>query len=142
MRRFWVYTIGLQDQPPPLEWLIEWEHHRSEMWFAKTKRPASISAGDRAVIYGSQAKGFLAAVEVTGEAPEANSDADGKVRFPYVMRHRVLVAKLADNSIAAPENAGIASQRIQRGPHTEIDVDEYARAVQALLAAAELSATG
>ena len=56
MRRFWVYTISLQDKAPPLEWLVFWEHHRTEMWFPKNKRPACVSAGDRAVIYGSQAE--------------------------------------------------------------------------------------
>ncbi len=136
MRRYWVYTIGLQDQAPPPEWIVEWGHHRTEMWFPRTKRPVSISVGDRAVIYGSQAKGFLAAVEVVGHEPEDNSDEDGKHRFPFVMRHRLLVAKLADSNVATPEAAGILSQRIQRGPHTEISADEYQVAVQTLLAAA------
>ena len=142
MRRFWVYTIGLQDKAPPLEWLVFWEHHRTEMWFPTNKRPVSVSAGDRAVIYGSQAKGFLAAVEVTGDEPEQNTDEDGKTRFPYVMKHRLLVAKVADNNIASPEAAGMNSRRIQRGPHSEINEDEYNRAVAVLLEAAGRSATG
>ena len=29
-----------------LEWLVEWEWHRTEMWFPRTKRPVSISRGD------------------------------------------------------------------------------------------------
>ena len=94
------------------------------------------------MIYGSQAKGFLAAVEVTGQKPEENADNDGKTRFPFVMKHRLLVAKVADNNIASPEAAGIASQRIQRGPHTEIDESEYERAVAVLLEAAGRCATG
>lgn len=142
MRRFWVYTIGMQDKAPPLEWLVFWEHHRTEMWFPTNKRPASVSAGDRAVIYGSQAKGFLAAVEVTGDEPEENTDDDDKARFPYVMKHRLLVAKVADNNIASPEAAGMNSRRIQRGPHSEINEDEYNRAVAVLLEAAGRSATG
>lgn len=138
--RHFVYTIGLANQPPPAEWWLHWEHHRTEMWFPKTKRPAAISAGDRALIYGSQAKGFLAAVEVVGHEPEENQDEDGKVRFPYVMRHRLLVAKLADNNVASPEAAGMASRRIQRGPHTSIESDEYERGVNVLLEAAARSA--
>ena len=110
------------------------------MWFPTNKRPASISSGDRAVIYGSKAKGFLAAVEIVGHEPEENQDEDGKTRFPYVMRHRLLVAKLADGHVASPEGAGIPSRRIQRGPHTEINADEYSRAVDVLLEAARRSA--
>ena len=112
------------------------------MWFPTNKRPVSVSAGDRAVIYGSRAKGFLAAVEVTGDEPEENTDDDGKARFPSVMKHRLLVAKVADNNIASPEAADMNSRRIQRGPHSEINEDEYNRAVAVLLEAAARSATG
>ena len=141
MAKFWVYTIGLHDQAPPPEWLVEWGHHRTEMWFPRTKRPASISAGDHAVIYGSQAKGFLAAVVVVGHTPEENRNKEGKERFPFVMRHRLLVAKLADDNVAAPEAADIPSRKIQRGPHTEISEDDYRRAVDVLVDAARRSAT-
>jgi len=94
------------------------------------------------VIYGSQAKGFLAAVEVTGHAPEENADEDGQARLPYVMKHRLLIATVADANIASPEAAGIASRRIQRGPRTEINKPEYDHAVAALLEAAGGSARG
>lgn len=140
MPRYWVYTIGLQDQAPPSEWVVEWGHHRTEMWFPRTKRPASIARGDYAVIYGSQAKGFLAAVKVVGEGPEPNPDPDGHRRFPYLLRHQLLVAKLADEHVASPHSAGISVQRIQRGPHTEISRDEYRSAVATLLRAARLTA--
>ena len=139
--RYWVYTIGHFDEAPPFEWLSEWQWHRREMWFPRTKRPASISEGDRAVIYGSQGRGFLAAVEVVGRTPEPNEDDEHRDRFPWVRRHRLLAAKACDGNVASPESAGINTKRIQRGPHTEISPDEYARAVDALLDAARRTAT-
>jgi hypothetical protein len=134
--RYWVYTIGVAEQAPPFDWLVEWEWHRTEMWFPRTKRPASVSAGDRAVVYGSQGRGFLAAVEITGSEPERNPRADHRDRFPWILEHRLLVAKASDGNVASPESAGIATARIQRGPHTEIGRDDYGRAVAALLTAA------
>jgi hypothetical protein len=110
------------------------------MWFPDSKRPVSVSRGDRAVMYGSQGRGFLAAVEITGEGPEANSDADGATRYPWVLKHRLLVSKVADENIATPEAAGISTRRVQRGPHTEISREEYERAIDALLEAARRSA--
>lgn len=138
--RYWVYTIGHADKAPPYEWLSSWEWHRSEMWFPRTKRPTSISAGDRAVVYGSRARGFLASVEITGHAPEPNPREGHQDQFPWVLRHRLLVSKACDGNVASPESAGIRTQRIQRGPHTEIDRDEYERAIDALLAAARRTA--
>jgi hypothetical protein len=110
------------------------------MWFPKTKRPVAVSAGDRALIHGSQGRGFLAAVEVVSHEPEDNQTEWGKERFPYVLKHRLLVAKLADNHVATAEDAGFPTRRIQRGPHTKIGADEYERGLQALLAAGALSA--
>lgn len=138
--RYWVYTIGHYDEAPPFEWLSEWEWHRTEMWFPRTKRPRSISAGDRAVIYGSQGSGWLAAVDVTGREPEPNRRRGHQERFPWVLKHRLLVSKACDDNVATPESAGISTKRIQRGPHTEIGCDDYARAVTALLAAARQTA--
>jgi hypothetical protein len=138
--RYWAYTIGHYNEAPPLEWWKEWEWHRTEMWFPRTKRPAQISAGDRAVIYGSKGSGFLAAVEVAGSQPELNHRDGHRDRFPWIMRHRLLVAKPRDDNIATPESAGISTRRIQRGPHTGIERDEYVRAVASLLEAARLSA--
>jgi hypothetical protein len=139
--RYWVYTIGHSYEAPPFEWLTEWEWHRTEMWFPRSKRPASISAGDRAVIYGSQAHGFIAAVEITGQAPEPNPREGHQDQFPWVLEHRLLVSKACDDNVASPESAGIRTQRIQRGPHTEIERDEYVRAVDALVDAARKTAT-
>ena len=138
--RFWVYTIGHADKAPPYEWLSEWEWHRTEMWFPRTKRPASISAGDRAVVYGSQGRGFIAAVEISGHEPELNPRAGHRDRFPWVLKHRLLVSKACDDNVASPEFAQISTQRIQRGPHTEIERDEYERAVAALVDAARRAA--
>jgi hypothetical protein len=140
--RHWAYTIGHADEAPPPDWLSEWEHHRTEMWFPRTKRPISISKGDRAVIYGSRGRGFLAAVEITGAGPE-KKDRVGKggMEFPWVLEHRLLVSKACDDNVAAPESAGISTQRIQRGPHTEITRDEYEHAVEVLLEAARRTAT-
>jgi hypothetical protein len=139
--RYWAYTIGHFDLAPPFEWLSEWEWHRTEMWFPRTKRPVSISAGDRAVVYGSQGRGFLAAVEVTGQTPEPNTRPGHQVQFPWILKHRLLVSKACDDKVASPESAGISTQRIQRGPHTEIGPDDYERAVAALVAAARRTAT-
>ncbi len=141
MRRYWAYTIGHFDEAPPFEWLTEWEWHRTEMWFPKTKRPRSISADDRAVIYGSQGSGWLAAVEITHSRPERTPRSDHNQRFPWILKHRLLVAKACDEHVASPESAGISTQRIQRGPHTEIDRDGYERAVAVLLEAARATAT-
>ncbi len=136
MAKYWVFTIGLQDQPPPPEWLIHWGHHRDRMLFPAKKRPVAVSAGDRAVIYGSQGTGFLAAVEVLSHEPEANTHEETKDRFPFALRHRLIVAKVADEHVASPEAAGIPIRRVQRGPHTEISRAEYERAVAELLQAA------
>jgi hypothetical protein len=83
---------------------------------------------------------ILAAVEITGERPEANTDVDGVGRYPWVLKHRLLVSKVADGNVATPEAAGISTRRVQRGPHTEISRDEYERALDALLDAARRTA--
>jgi hypothetical protein len=139
--QYWAYTIGHFNLAPPFEWLSKWEWHRTEMWFPRTKRPTGISAGDRAVVYGSQAHGFLAAVEITGHEPEPNPRPGEQDQFPWILKHRLLVSKACDNNVASPEAAGIRTQRIQRGPHTEINRDEYERAVATLVAAARKTAT-
>lgn len=48
--------------------------------------------------------------------------------------------KAADQHVALPEDAGINPNRVVRGPHTKIEPDEYGRGVNAMLAAARLSA--
>jgi hypothetical protein len=141
--RYWVFTIGRKDLPPPRDWLAYWSHHLTESWFAATKRPVGVSRGDRAIVYGSQARGFLAALEVESDAPEPNTHRNRAEaeRYPYVLRHRLLISKPADENVASPEEAGLNPRRIVRGPHTEISHDEYERCVAALLAAARHSAT-
>lgn len=134
--KHWVFTVGLRDQAPPLDWLAVWEHHVSEMWFPATKRPVSVSRGDRALVYGSQGRGFIAAVEVLSDAPERNHDP----RFCWKLRYRLLVSKAADGNIASPEAAGINPNRVVRGPHSEIDHDEYAHGVEVMLQAAAQTA--
>lgn len=140
--KYWVYTIGTRDAKPPEGWLAEWPHHAYEMWFTDTKKPTGISAGDRAIFYGSHGRGFLGAVEVAGREPQPNRDKDagGRKRWPWVLEHRLLVAKAADRHIASPDAAGINARRIARGPHTEIGADEYMAALEQLLAAAAESA--
>jgi hypothetical protein len=132
----WVFTVGLRDQEPPVDWLAEWGHHVSEMWFPVTKRPVSVERGDRALIYGSRGRGFIAAVEVTGDQPEPNDDA----RFPYKLGYRLLVSKAADNNSALSQDADINPSRVIRGPHTEISSDEYHRGVALMLDAAARTA--
>jgi hypothetical protein len=135
----WIFTIGTRDQPPPEDWLGEWGHAATELWFPEKKRPVSVERGDRAVVYGSS-RGFIAAVEVLSEEPEENEDPEGRERWPWRLRHRLLVAKAADGSVADPEAAGIDPARVWRGPTTRVDEEEYRRAVAALLAAASASA--
>lgn len=134
--RYWVFTVGLRDQEPPENWLAVWRHHVSEMWFPSTKRPASVDRGDRALIYGSRRRGFIAAVEVTGNRPEPNNDP----RFPYKLRYRLLVSKAADANTALPRDANINPNRVIRGPHTEISRNEYHRGVALMLDAATRTA--
>jgi hypothetical protein len=136
MRKFWVFTVGMRDAAPPIDWLAQWRHHVDEMWFPSTKRPVAVQAGDRAVIYGSQGRGFIAAVEVTSTAPEPNADE----RWTWKLKHRLLAAKAADEHVASPEAAGIDSARVVRGPHTQIDEDAYHRAVAVMLREAGHSA--
>jgi hypothetical protein len=134
--RYWVFTVGLRDQEPPVDWLGEWRHHVSEMWFPATKRPVSVDRGDRALIYGSRGRGFIAAVEVTGDRPEPNDDS----RFPHKLGYRLLVSKAADINSALPQDADINPSRVIRGPHTEISSDEYRRGVALMLDAAARTA--
>jgi hypothetical protein len=138
LMRYWVFTIGLQDEAPPPEWFYEWGHHLREMWFPNKKRPVSVSAGDRALIYGSQSRGFLGAVSIVSHHPEQNLDDRGQVRerFPWKLRYQLLVAKIARGNVASPDDAGINPRKIQRGPHTEISRSEYESGVDALTAAA------
>lgn len=136
MRQYWVFTVGTRDVAPPIDWLAQWSHHVDEMWFPSTKRPVAVQAGDRAVIYGSQGKGFIAAVEVTSTAPEPNDDP----RWPWKLKYRLLASKAADYNVASPDAAGIDSPRVVRGPHTRISEEEYHRAVAAMLQEASASA--
>jgi hypothetical protein len=137
MRRYWVFTIGTRDLAPPVDWLASWPQHVDQMWFPRTKRPVSVSRGDRAVIYGSQGRGFIGAVEVLSSEPEPNeSPESGARRYPWILRYRLLAAKAADDNVAHPEAAGIATRRVQRGPHTKIEEEEYQRAAAAVLEAA------
>lgn len=137
MRRYWVFTIGLRDLAPPVDWLARWDHHVEEMRFPRTKKPVAVHAGDRAIIYGSQGRGFIAAVEVISTEPEPN---EGDDRFPWRLRYRLLVAKAADAHVASPEDAGLNPARVVRGPHTQIDEREYRSAVHSMLAAAAATA--
>ena len=130
--RFWVFTVGLRDLAPSPDWLVEWPHHVNEMWFPGKKRPVSVGRGDRALIYGSQGRGFIAAAEVLSDEPEPNHDR----RFPWKLRYRLLVSKSPDRYAATPEAAGINPNRVVRGPHSEINEDEYHRGVAVMLEAA------
>jgi hypothetical protein len=134
--RYWVFTVGLRDQEPPVDWLAAWRHHVSEMWFPATKRPVSVDRGDRALIYGSRGRGFIAAVEVTGDRPEPNND----LRFPFKLPYRLLVSKAADANVALPQDAGIDPRRVIRGPHSGISRDEYNSGVALMLDAATRTA--
>jgi hypothetical protein len=136
MRQYWVFTVGTRDEAPPIDWLAQWSHHVDEMWFPGTKRPVAVQAGDRAVIYGSQGRGFVAAAEVMSTAPESNDDP----RWPWKLKYRLLAAKAADYNVASPDAAGIDSARVVRGPHTRISEAEYHRAVAAMLQEASASA--
>jgi hypothetical protein len=82
------------------------------------------------------ARGFIAAVEVTGHEPEENND----VRYPWKLSYRLLATKAADDNVASPAQAGINPNRVIRGPHSTIDPDEYERGVAVMLEAAQRSA--
>jgi hypothetical protein len=133
---YWVFTVGTKDYAPPLDWLVVWPHHVNEMWFPEHKKPVSVSRGDRALVYGSQGRGFIAAVEVLSEEPEPNTDP----HYVWKLRYRLLVSKASDRYVASPADAGINPNRVVRGPHTEIDEDEYHRGVEVMLAAAARTA--
>jgi len=128
---YWVFTIGLRDQRPPEQWLVEWPHHANEMWFPTGKPPRSINAHDLALLYGSQRRGFIGAVEVLSGTPQRNP-ADSHFTWKY----RLLISKVADGNIAAPETAGINPNRIVRGPHSSIEEQDYRRGLAVLLEAA------
>jgi hypothetical protein len=133
---YWVFTVGTRDQAPPVDWLTVWPYHVYESWFARTKRPVAVSAGDRAVVYGSQGRGFIAAIEVLSHEPVPNTNERSHERFPWKLEHRLLVSKAADGNIASPQAAGINPNRIVRGPHTRIDAADYHAAVRVMLEAA------
>lgn len=137
--RYWVFTIGTRDHAPPVNWLEGWDWHVNEMWFPSTKRPVSVRAGDRAVIYGSHGRGFIAAVEVTSDQPEPNPRSK-EARFPWIVKYRLLVSKAADKNVASPDDAGLNPRRVVRGPHTAITAEEYERAVRVMLDAAARTA--
>jgi hypothetical protein len=133
-RRYWVYCIGTANSPPPVNWLEEWNHHIHEMWFPVTRRPTGINAGDRAVIHGSDGKGFLAAVEVTSPEPEENSDEEGRIRWPHVLQHRLLVGILADHNAPSLDDVGWDNpRRLRRNSHVEIDAETYERIANAVV---------
>lgn len=132
----WVFTVGTRETPPADDWLVQWPHHVDEMWFPDHKRPHAVSQGDRALIYGSHKRGFIAAVEVVSDQPEPNTDP----RYVWKLRHRLLIAKGADQHVAAPEDAGISTRRVMRGPHTTISPEDYHRGLDALLDAARRAA--
>jgi len=136
----WVFTIGTRDWAPALNWLEQWGHLSHEMWFPGSKKPTGITAGDRGVFYGSHGHGFLGAVEVLSEIPEPQTREEDKDRWPWIMRHRLLVSKAADKNIASPEMAGMTTRRVARGPHTQISAEEYDSAVEQMLRAAARTA--
>lgn len=139
MRGYWVFNIGTTDQAPPLDWLAAWRHHTEEMWFPPNKRPSGVRTGDRAVINGSGRRGFLAVVEVISVEPEQNltDDAEGRARWPYKLRHRLLLAIRADGHAPSLEDVGWENPlRLRRQPHVRIDEPTYERIAAAIVAGA------
>jgi hypothetical protein len=139
MRNHWVFNIGTGDNAPPPDWLAEWGHHAGEMWFPPNKRPSGVRAGDRAVLNGSQRRGFLAVVEVlsTGPEPSEADSADDRRRWPYRLRHSLLVAIRADERAPSLEDVGWEnSLRLRRQPHVSIDERQYRQIADAIVAAA------
>ena len=122
----WLFTIGVGKVAPPLSWWVDWQHHRTEMWFPPTKRPVSIEVGDRALLNGSQRKGLLAVVEVVSHEPEPRERCPGKIRY------RLIAAKAADGYASALEDAGINPRSTQRQPHIHISPAQYRAGVESL----------
>jgi hypothetical protein len=139
----WLFTIGVGKVSPPLSWWVDWEHHRTEMWFPWTKRPISIDAGDRALLNGSQRRGLLAAVEVVSHEPEPNEteDDEARERWPWKVRYRLIAAKCADSNLASLEDAGVSPRSTQRQPHIRITPDQYRAGVESLARAIVRSAS-
>jgi hypothetical protein len=136
MRSFWTFNIGTAEDPPREDWLAAWRHHTQEMWFPPNKRPTGVRAGDRAVINGSGRRGFFAVVEVSSTEPEPNQteDLDGRRRWPWILRYRLLVAIRADEHAPSLEDVGWRNPRsLRRQPHVRIDRDTYERISQAIV---------
>ena len=139
MRNYWVFNIGTGDNAPPEDWLAAWRHHTEEMWFPPNKRPSGVRAGDRAVIHGSQRRGFLAVVEIISTEPEPNDapKAEDRKRWPYKLRYKILVAIRADNLAPSLEDVGWDNTlRLRRQPHVKIERDVYERIARAIVEAA------
>jgi len=139
MPNFWVFNIGTARQAPPEDWLAAWSHHTGQMWFPPTKRPTGVSAGDRAVIHGSGSRGFLAVVEVISTEPEPNptEDDEGRHRWPWILRYRLLLAIRADAHAPSLERVDWPNPKsLRRQSHVRIDREMYERVCGALLEAA------
>jgi hypothetical protein len=138
---YWLFNIGTGQFAPPEDWFIaaEWSHHQTEMWFPPNKKPTGVSVRDRAVINGSKRRGILAAVEIVSTEPELNTtgNLEERLRWPWKVRHRLLVAKSADERHAATlEAAGISPLSTRHQPHIRLQPVQYHAAVDALLRAA------
>jgi hypothetical protein len=133
----WLFNIGVGKTSPPLAWLVEWEHHRSEMWFPPTKRPIGIEAGDRALVNGSQRRGLLAAVQIVSHEPELNetTEEESRERWPWKIRYLLIAAKCADDNLASLEDAQINPRSTQRQPHIHLSPAQYQAGVRSLAAA-------
>jgi hypothetical protein len=136
MRSFWTFNIGTAEYAPPEDWLAAWRHHTQEMWFPPNKRPTGVRAGDRAVINGSGQRGFFAVVEVVSTEPEPNQteDLEGRKRWPWILRYKLLVAIRADEHAPSLDDVGWENPRsLRRQPHVRIDRDMYERISRAIV---------
>lgn len=139
MRHYWIFNIGTAEYAPPEDWLAAWRHHTQEMWFPTNKRPSGVRAGDRAIIHGSQGRGFLAVVEVISTEPEPNptDNSQDQRRWPYRLRYKLLVAIRADSLAPSLEEVGWDNpRRLRRQAHVRTDRETYERVTAALLNAA------
>jgi hypothetical protein len=140
MRGYWIFSIGTGKYPPPEDWLAAWRHHTSEMWFPPNKKPSGVREGDRAIIRGSLGRGFLAVVEVISEQPEDNctDDREDRCRWPYKLRHRLVVAIRADEHAPSLQDVGWENPlRLRRQPHVRIDEFTYRRIAKAIVDGAQ-----
>lgn len=131
MRSYWAFNIGAD---AGADWLADWRHHTAEMWFTPNKKPTGVRQGERAVINAGRDRLFVAAVQVVSAKPEPNRDAGGAEQYPWILRHRLLVAIRADHNAPSLEDVDWEDRRsLFQNPHVKISAAMYERVSGAII---------